>query len=97
MCCQSPDKCVLIAGTFEPASLALRYRKREDLPFDVSELPGAWPGPKDPLFPFSADLVDFLRPVGPGVYVGQGWMLTDDDPNGRQFLPFILVRSPSEV
>lgn len=85
------------AGTGEPASIALRYRNTEDLLFDEEDLPGSWPLARNPLFPFSAELVDYVRPVGPGVYVGQGWTFSEKNPYGKKFLAFLLVRSPSEV
>jgi hypothetical protein len=44
--------------------------------------------PKLPLPPFDT-LVDFMRPLGPGVYVGRGWR---GGGAGKEFLTFILFR-----
>jgi|TARA_B110000977_G_scaffold26760_1_gene33486 hypothetical protein len=47
-----------------------------------------WPIPKFPVPPFDT-LVDYLRPLGPGVYVGKGWR---GGGAGDEFLTFILFR-----
>ena len=47
-----------------------------------------WPIPKFPIPPFDT-LVDYLRPLGPGVYVGKGWR---GECAGDEFLTFILFR-----
>lgn len=60
----------------------------EDLPAGF-----AWPQPKNHLFPFSGGLKDYLRAVGPGVYVGVGWK--DPKKNrglGSRFLHFLMVK-----
>ena len=47
-----------------------------------------WPVPKLPPPPFDT-LVDYLRPLGPGVYAGKGWR---GGGRGDEFLTFLLVR-----
>lgn len=47
-----------------------------------------WPIPKLPPPPFDT-LVDYLRPLGPGVYAGKGWR---GGGRGDEFLTFLLVR-----
>eukprot|EP01025_Chloroclados_australasicus_P008498 TRINITY_DN13027_c0_g1_i1.p1 TRINITY_DN13027_c0_g1~~TRINITY_DN13027_c0_g1_i1.p1 ORF type:complete len:254 (-),score=13.20 TRINITY_DN13027_c0_g1_i1:46-807(-) len=88
-----------VPATGEVALMALRYRGKASCRFDPSSLPGGsaiWPAIRDPLFPFDSTLVDFIRPVGPGVYVGAGWKYPPREPLGRRFLHFLLVRSQSD-
>jgi hypothetical protein len=84
-------------GTEEQVTLALTYLQADECEaaFRREDLPGEhWPLPTDPMFPFSGGLVDYLRPVGPGVYVGVGWKRASGWRGARQFLHFLLVREP---
>lgn len=63
----------------------------------MQDLPDAsWPRPKPPRWPFSGGLSDYMRAVGPGVYVGAGWRAPRPEKRdvGRRFLTFLLVRCP---
>ena len=55
---------------------------------DVVDTRTWWPIPKLPPPPFDT-LVDYLRPLGPGVYAGKGWR---GGGRGDEFLTFLLVR-----
>jgi len=77
--------------------MQLRYCRADELALEREDLPERWPLPADPRFPFSADLVDFVRPVGPGVFVGLGWTRPDSREQGRKFLHFLMVRSGAEA
>jgi hypothetical protein len=55
---------------------------------DVVDTSTWWPIPKLPPPPFDT-LVDYLRPLGPGVYAGKGWR---GGGRGDEFLTFLLVR-----
>jgi hypothetical protein len=75
----------------------VRYLSREDRAVDHDELPthALWPRPRDTFFPFGGGLVDYLRPIGPGVYVGVGWKWRRGRRRARQFLSFLIVREPA--
>ena len=63
----------------------------------MQDLPNAsWPRPKPPRWPFSGGLSDYMRAVGPGVYVGAGWRAPRPEKRdvGRRFLTFLLIRCP---
>ncbi|GMH45031.1 hypothetical protein BSKO_12988 [Bryopsis sp. KO-2023] len=81
--------------TGELADMTLEYLPREKLGLRDEDVPVAgWPKPKDPLYPFSGGLVDYLRPIGPGVYAGVGWKAPRPEKNdmGRRFLFFVMAR-----
>jgi len=87
------DDSVTIPGTAERADLSLDYR---DVPVLATRRPLAsraggvsWPAPRLALYPFDA-LVDYIRPLAPGVLVGRGYRFKADVP--RRFLDFVLVR-----
>ena len=87
------DDSVTIPGTGERADLSLDYR---DVPVLATRRPLAsraggvsWPAPRLALYPFDA-LVDYIRPLAPGVLVGRGYRFKADVP--RRFLDFVLVR-----
>jgi len=83
----------ILPSTGEAADLSLSYLEpgalrlsREDLPEET------WPSPGKHRFPFGDGLVDYVRPVGPGVLVGCGWK--ESPSNGlssERFLTFVLV------
>lgn len=96
------DDAVYVPGTRERADLMLDYR---DVPVAPSALPKdaraggvSWPAPRLALYPFDT-LVDYLRPLGPGVLVGKGYRLKTDPERvseiPSEFLSFVLVRRPS--
>jgi hypothetical protein len=84
---------VSVPGTNERADLALDYRNVPVMPHstprDVAAGGVSWPRPRLALYPFDT-LVDYLRPLGPGVIVGRGYRLIDGAP--KAFLSFVLVR-----
>ena len=96
------ERFVKVPATAEDADLLLDYQNPPYLEADMP--PGMaypsrmtagegkagtwWPIPKMPIPPFDT-LVDYLRPIGPGVYAGRGWRGGGD---GDEFLTFILVR-----
>ncbi|CAL5222355.1 g4707 [Coccomyxa viridis] len=88
-----------IPATGEVSDMQLEYLQPEQLKLQPSDLPqqGRWPHIRAPKWPFSGDLVDHVRAVGPGVYVGWGWKAPREQKVelGRRFLPFILVRDDS--
>ncbi len=51
----------------------------------------AWPPPRPPLPPFGGGLVDYVRAVGPGVYVGSGWKEKRAG-QPKEFLYFLMIR-----
>ena len=66
---------------------------KEDLPFGNVRLPA----PRQPKWPF-ANLRDYMRVVGPGMFVGRGWKQPHGSDNPRQgadFLYFVLVQQPA--
>ena len=87
------DDAVFVPGTNERADISLDYRNVPVLP---SQLPSrrraggvSWPAPRLALYPFDT-LVDYIRPLGPGVLVGRGYRFKSGAP--KRFLDFILVR-----
>jgi hypothetical protein len=84
----------LLSDTGEVAEVSLTYKEPEDLPIKLQELPDdSWPRPRPHRFPFDGGLVDYMRPVGPGVFVGCGWKETPASGLvGERFLTFVLVR-----
>ena len=93
------DDSVSVPGTGERADLALDYRDvpvmPNSTPLDARAGGVSWPRPRLALYPFNT-LVDYLRPLGPGVIVGRGYRLVDGV-SPKKFLSFVLVRSPSRV
>ena len=96
------ERFLKVPATGEDADLMLDYENppylEADMPPAMSRpgrmTPGAgtlatwWPVPKLPPPPFDT-LVDYLRPLGPGVYAGKGWR---GGGRGDEFLTFLLVR-----
>ena len=96
------ERFLKVPSTAEDADLMLDYQNppylEADMPpameYPSRRTPGDgsqgtwWPIPKLPLPPFDT-LVDYLRPLGPGVYAGRGWR---GGGNGDEFLTFILFR-----
>ncbi|EIE24458.1 hypothetical protein COCSUDRAFT_61884 [Coccomyxa subellipsoidea C-169] len=82
----------IIAGTNELSDVQLEYLD-ERLGLKPSDVPstGRWPHNRQPRWPFNGGLVDHLRAVGPGVYVGVGWKHLGTA-NAKRFLHFMLVR-----
>lgn len=91
-------KSIVIPATEEVADAALDYVSPEELGLELDDLPdSSWPLPKRHLYPFSGGLTDYIRPVGPGVYVGVGWKAPRPGVDlGKQFLHFMLVRQCGE-
>jgi len=84
---------ILIPSTGEVADVSLDYLEPENMPLTREDIPrSAWPTPGKHRFPFDGGLVDYMRPVGPGVFVGCGWKETlDAGMIGEQFLTFLMV------
>ena len=84
-----------ITATGELADISLEYLPVEKLKLPGDHLPvSSWRPPKDPRFPFGGGLVDYLRLVAPGVYVGVGWKPPKKKRElGRRFLYFLLVKN----
>lgn len=90
----------LLPGTIDEVSDgSLRYQlATEELNMLRDTLPmNSWPGPKKPKKFFGNKFTDFVRAIGPGVYVGLGWR-TGEMEDSRVFgsknnpLYFIMVR-----
>ena len=78
--------------------MSLTYKEPEDLPLKLQDLPDdSWPRPGPHRFPFNGGLVDYMRPLGPGVFVGCGWKEKPESGLvGERFLTFVLVRRMSD-
>ena len=74
--------------------MQLDYLPITKLGLKQEHLPEGLPTPKDARWPFSGGLCDYMRPVGPGVFVGRGWKqpASARDAEGKEFLYFILVK-----
>ena len=93
------DDALYVPGTNERADLSLDYRNVPVLPSKRPEADAdySWPAPRLALWPFDR-LVDYIRPLGPGVLVGRGYRHTagdDASTTSTRFLDFVLVRAPS--
>ena len=93
------DDALYVPGTNERADLSLDYRNVPVLPSKRPEADAdySWPAPRLALWPFDR-LVDYIRPLGPGVLVGRGYRHTagdDTSTTSTRFLDFVLVRAPS--
>lgn len=83
----------LVPATDELTDVQLDYQSPIDLGLQPEHIPMGWPHPKQPLYPFSGELVDYCRLIAPGVLVGVGWKAPRPGRDvGRRFLHFILVR-----
>lgn len=84
-----------IPATGELADIALEYLPVSKLELWGDQLPvSSWRTPEDPRFPFGGGLVDYLRLVAPGVYVGVGWKAPKKKRElGRRFLYFVIVKN----
>lgn len=74
--------------------MSIEYPPAHQLDLDSPSLvPATWPHPPSQAqpWPFSGGLVDYLRPVGPGVYVGVGWKGSEGS-RKSQFLYFVMAR-----
>ena len=75
--------------------MQLSYLPLSYLQIEPADIPPGLPKPREPRWPFSGGLVDYMRAVGPGVFVGRGWKQpTSNIIDGSGFLYFILVRQP---
>lgn len=85
---------IAIPGTGDIADLSLDYLAPQQLDLQPDDLPiRSWPSPREHLYPFSCALTDYLRPVGPGVYVGVGYKEARPGQDlGPRFLYFLLVK-----
>ena len=85
------------AATGELADVSLEYLPASTLALEHKHLPDAprWPEPAEhQRWPFDGGLVDYLRPVGPGVFVGVGWYAREAGRRKyKQFLYFVLARA----
>lgn len=90
-------KLIRIPATGELSEVQFAFQDVDDLNQQISEIPKGWPNLKDPLFPFHGGLTDYLRPFGPGCYVGVGWREPRIEFNdlGRRFVTFILIKDYS--
>jgi hypothetical protein len=81
------------------ADLQLEYLPPDALGLLATDIPiSSWPHPTQQRFPFHGGLSDYLRPIGPGVYVGVGWRAPRRGTDvGRRFLHFMLVRRQVEL
>ena len=88
-----------IPATGEASELAMEYLDAwEGRHLQREGLPDAkWPLPSDPPFPFHGGVTEYLRPVGPGCYVGVGWRepRLEFGDIGRKFLTFAIVKTPN--
>ena len=89
-----------IPATGEPSELAMEYLDAWEGRRELTQesFPDArWPPPRDPLFPFHGGVTEYLRPVGPGCYVGVGWRepRLEFGDTGRKFMTFMLVKIPN--
>lgn len=74
--------------------VALVYGEGIGPKMELADLPdSSWPRPRPHRYPFNGSLVDYMRPIAPGMFVGCGWK---EKPMsglvGERFLTFILVR-----
>lgn len=88
----------LDSGTVDLTDMQLTYLPVEKLGLPAELLPAdsGLPPPAGPRWPFSGGLRDYMRPIGPGVFIGRGWKQPPDseDPRkGSGFLYFTLVKS----
>lgn len=92
----SSDSICCHTATTELAEVSLDYESPLLRDLRSEDLPSSrrWPAVRGTRWPFTG-LVDYLRPVGPGVYVGCGWKSSSDPGNYRRFLHFLLVRDYS--
>lgn len=84
-----------VPATGEFADASLQYLPPDELNLNEKSIPvSQWSAPRKHIYPFHGDLVDYLRPVGPGVYAGIGWKTPRPDRNEteRKYLPFVLIR-----
>eukprot|EP00898_Chlorokybus_atmophyticus_P004015 jgi/Chlat1/4614/Chrsp293S04359 len=63
---------VTITATDVAADICLVYGTGQ-LQLRPPDIPAGWPMPAPHLYPFNKGLRDYLRLVGPGVLIGQGW------------------------
>jgi hypothetical protein len=85
---------VCYAGTTSPTEVRLEYQSLDRLELDRGSVPESLPTPKEPIWPFGG-LTDYMRIVGPGMFVGRGWKQADgvtDNRKGSGFLHFVLIR-----
>ncbi|KAK9819482.1 hypothetical protein WJX81_005355 [Elliptochloris bilobata] len=85
-----------VPATAEVADVALEYTPPERLGLTARDLPRGrgWAPPAPLRWPFGGGLTDYMRPIGPGVYVGSGWKEPQEGSHelGCRFLKFLLVR-----
>ncbi len=91
---QGLNPIAVCTDTGEMADMTLDYGSPEELQLSPGLMPSIrqWPSPQVPRWPFSGGLIDYMRPVGPGVYVGCGWKRGPGSKRGKRFLYFLLVR-----
>ena len=91
---------IRIPATGEATEMQLEYLEaRECRDWKLEWLTDAkWPLPKDPPFPFSGAVTEYVRPIGPGCYVGVAWSAPKWEFNdvGRKLFTFLLVKMPHE-
>lgn len=77
--------------------MQLQYLPLAYLQIQPKDVPEHMPTPKEPRWPFSGNLTDYMRAIGPGMFVGRGWkrpMNASPREPGTGFLYFLLVRLP---
>ena len=84
-----------IPATGEMSEMEMSFLRRQETTRLTDCLPEKWPLPKDPRFPFHGGLTEYLRPIGPGCYIGVGWRepRLEFQDMGRQFLTFLLIKN----
>lgn len=82
------------SGSSFPTDVQLEYQTLDRLDLDQGTVPERLPTPKEPLWPF-AGLTDYMRPIGPNMFVGRGWKQPEgvrDYRKGSGFLHFVLIK-----
>lgn len=84
-----------IPATGEMTEMQIRFLTKNETERSMTRIPDSWPTPRDPAFPFDGGLTDYLRPIGPGCYVGVGWKepRLEFGDMGRRFLTFLMIKT----
>jgi hypothetical protein len=86
---------VIFPGTSTPTDMQLEYQDLDTMDLGQEAVPPSLPTPKEPMWPFSG-LTDYMRPIGPQMFVGRGWRQPRDGVKLKKasgFLYFVLMRS----
>ncbi len=85
------------SGTSTPTDMQLEYQDLGTLDLGREAVPSSLPTPKEPMWPFSG-LTDYMRPIGPQMFVGRGLRQPKDGlklKKASNFLYFVLIKSES--